>query len=124
MQRNAFSGLELGLITNRNSTAGLQSVGSTAPNPGYRVLQQKTTTWKVFFRGVTRSFNTGREENKGEGRSDGLWDEIALITNPISPSFPVGRTVLFLPGDYQRTEVFRNPHPQASVRGLDQLSGT
>ncbi|KAF3856347.1 hypothetical protein F7725_017070, partial [Dissostichus mawsoni] len=81
-----------------NSTAGLQSVGSTAPNPGYRVLQQKTTTWKVFFRGVTREFNTGREENKGEGRSDGLWDEIALITNPISPSFPVGRTALLLPG--------------------------
>lgn len=62
--------LPLRFLSPRNGTAGPLSEGSAAPNPCYRVLQQKATSWKVFFSGVTREFNTGREGNKGEGRPE------------------------------------------------------
>lgn len=62
--------LPLRFLSPRNGTAGPPSEGSAAPNPCYTVLQQKATSWKVFFSGVTREFNTGREGNKGEGRPE------------------------------------------------------
>lgn len=40
----------------------------------------------------------GREQRGGTVWADGVGDEIALLTDPISPSFPLGLTVLFLSG--------------------------
>lgn len=77
-------------LSSRNGTAGPLSEVSTAPNLCFRVLQQKTTTWKVFFSGLTWEFNTGlgSEQRGGTVWADGLGDEIALVTEPISPSSP------------------------------------
>lgn len=77
----------LRFLSSRNGTAGPLSGGSTAPNPCYRVLQQKTTTWKVFlveFRG-NLTLDGQREQRGGTAWVDGLGDEIVLITKTPSP---------------------------------------
>lgn len=81
--------LPLRFLSPRNGTAGPLSEGSAAPNPCSTVLQQKPTTWKVFFSGITGEFNTGRQGTKGR---DGLswwsrrWD--SALNRPHLPILP------------------------------------